>query len=217
MSTRRGLIQAVLAATTAPTLLLGREARAAASAADFAAAAAKQPLLTPLLGVDDTTGDRDAEAQLLGRWPAALRGRFYRNGPALLQRGGQRYHHWFDGDGMVQQFRIGDGRVVHRGRLVRTAKLRQEQAAGRFVVNALGTSFPGQPPAGGPDSFNTANTSAIEHAGRVLALWEGGSAYGMNPDAPRRPTKPTRASKRRRLEGKAQRGAVKAGRRAVSE
>ena len=34
----------------------------------------------------------------------------------------------------------------------------------------------------------------------------------LNPDAPRRPTKPTRASKRRRLEGKAIRGAVKAGR-----
>lgn len=182
MSTRRALLQAALAAATAPALLLGREARAAASAAEFAAAAAKQPLLTPLLGVSDATGDRDAEAQLIGLWPAALRGRFYRNGPALLQRGGQRYHHWFDGDGMVQQFRIGDGRVVHRGRLVRTAKLRQEQAAGRFVVNALGTSFPGQPPAGGPDSFNTANTSALEHAGRVLAMWEGGSAYGLSPE-----------------------------------
>jgi ribosome-associated protein len=34
----------------------------------------------------------------------------------------------------------------------------------------------------------------------------------MTPDAPRRPTKPTRASKRRRLEGKARRGEVKAGR-----
>jgi ribosome-associated protein len=34
-----------------------------------------------------------------------------------------------------------------------------------------------------------------------------------NPDAPRRATKPTRASKRRRLEGKARRSDVKAGRR----
>ena len=37
------------------------------------------------------------------------------------------------------------------------------------------------------------------------------------PETPRRPTKPTRASKRRRLEGKAQRGATKAGRQRVSE
>jgi carotenoid cleavage dioxygenase len=181
MTTRRTLLKGAAAAAL-PGLLVAREAGAAARAADFAAAAAKAPLLTPLLGVSDATGDRDAEARLLGRWPADLQGRFYRNGPALYERAGQRYHHWFDGDGMVQQYRIGGGRVVHRGRLVRTAKLAQERAAGRFVVNTLGTSFPGQPPASGPDSFNTANTNALEHAGRVLALWEGGSAYAMSPD-----------------------------------
>ena len=36
-----------------------------------------------------------------------------------------------------------------------------------------------------------------------------------NPDAPRRATKPTRASKRRRLEGKARRSDIKAGRRST--
>jgi all-trans-8'-apo-beta-carotenal 15,15'-oxygenase len=182
MTTRRTLLQGALGALAAPGLLAPREATAAARASDFAAAAAKDPLLTPLYGVSDITGDRDAEARLLGRWPAELRGRFYRNGPALYERAGQRYHHWFDGDGMVQQYRIDGGRVAHRGRLVRTAKLQQEREAGRFVVNALGTAIPGQPPASGPDSFNTANTNALEHAGRVLAMWEGGSAYAMNPD-----------------------------------
>jgi ribosome-associated protein len=39
----------------------------------------------------------------------------------------------------------------------------------------------------------------------------------LNPDAPRRATKPTRASKRRRLEGKARRGAIKAGRRTTGD
>jgi ribosome-associated protein len=39
----------------------------------------------------------------------------------------------------------------------------------------------------------------------------------LNPDAPRRATKPTRASKRRRLEGKAHRGAIKAGRRSTGD
>ena len=37
------------------------------------------------------------------------------------------------------------------------------------------------------------------------------------PEVPRRATKPTRASKRRRLEGKAQRGQIKAGRQRVSD
>ena len=38
-----------------------------------------------------------------------------------------------------------------------------------------------------------------------------------NPDAPRRATKPTRASQRRRLDGKARRGDIKAGRRSTGE
>ena len=37
------------------------------------------------------------------------------------------------------------------------------------------------------------------------------------PATPRRATKPTRASRRRRLEGKAQRGQIKAGRQRVSD
>mgnify|MGYP000217433186 CR=1 FL=1 len=37
------------------------------------------------------------------------------------------------------------------------------------------------------------------------------------PDVPRRATKPTRASKRRRLDGKAQRGQIKAGRQRVTD
>ena len=37
------------------------------------------------------------------------------------------------------------------------------------------------------------------------------------PETPRRATKPTRASKRRRLNGKAQRGQIKAGRQRVTD
>ena len=82
---------------------------------------------------------------------------------------------------MVQQFTLAGGRISHRGRLVRTAKLDAEAKAGRFLMNAFGTTIPGGPPGTGPDSFNTANTNALEHAGRVLAMWEGGSAYGLDP------------------------------------
>jgi all-trans-8'-apo-beta-carotenal 15,15'-oxygenase len=176
---RRQLLHTVAAAagTTLAAPAVARPARAA----DFAAALVGQPLLTPLKGVSDSTGDIDGQALLRGRWPTELRGRFYRNGPALMERNGQRYHHWFDGDGMVQQFSIEEGRVSHRGRLVRTAKLQAEQKAGRFLMSALGTVIEDGPPAGGPDSFNTANTNALEHAGQVLALWEGGSAHALDP------------------------------------
>jgi carotenoid cleavage dioxygenase len=156
-----------------------------ASAADFAAAVATQPLLAPFKGVSDAA-DADGtlaceSLRLRGRWPSELRGRFYRNGPALYERHGERYHHWFDGDGMVQQFTLTGGGVAHRGRLVRTAKRAAEQRAGRFLMSALGTEIDGGPPASGPDSYNTANTNALEHGGRLLALWEGGSAYALDP------------------------------------
>jgi len=174
---RRHLLHALAAsaAAAAAAPALAKPARAQ----DFAAAFEQQPLLRPFKGVTDAGGSLDGTALLRGRWPAELHGRFYRNGPALFERGGERYHHWFDGDGMVQQFSIGQGAVTHRGRLVRTSKLKAEQAAGRFLLPTWGTHIAGGPPIGGPDAVNVANTNALEHAGRVLALWEGGSAYAL--------------------------------------
>jgi carotenoid cleavage dioxygenase len=175
---RRTALSALFAVGSAGSLIAQPAQARPARAADFAANVASQPLLTPFKGANE---DLAGEALLRGRWPAELRGRFYRNGPALFERAGERYHHWFDGDGMVQQFRIGDGRVSHRGRLVQTAKLQAEQAAGRFRLQALGTHLDDGQWGSGPDSYNTANTNALEHAGRVLAMWEGGSAYAMDP------------------------------------
>ena len=178
---RRQLLQGLAAAGLLPASLLTAFAKPADASA-FAAALRSQPLLTPMRGVDDSTGTRDAEQlATTGRWPDALRGRFYRNGPALFERNGQRYHHWFDGDGMVQQFTLAGGRISHRGRLVETSKLKAERAAGRFVLPAFGTAIDAAAAISGADSVNVANTSVLEHAGRVLALWEGGSAYALDP------------------------------------
>ena len=167
------------AAATWPAFALAPDGQA------FDAAAAPHPWLRPFKGVSDATQDLRCDAlELSGRWPAALRGRFYRNGPALHERDGQRYRHWFAGDGMVQRFTIGGGArssVRHLGRLVRTPKLLAEQRAGRFLVDAYGTHIESDAPSQGPDTFNVANINAIEHAGRVLAMWEGGSAFALNP------------------------------------
>ncbi len=178
---RRLVLQGLAACSLGPALLLPARARPA-SAEPIRARLAANPLLTPFKGVDDATGERQAESLTTrGRWPEALRGRFYRNGPALFERAGQRYHHWFDGDGMVQQFTLAGGKISHRGRLVQTSKLKAEREAGRFMFSAFGTSIEGGPPITGADSVNTANTNALEHAGRVLAMWEGGSAYALDP------------------------------------
>jgi len=43
-----------------------------------------------------------------GALPEGLKGTFYRNGPGIHERGGERLGHWFDGDGMMQAVRNGD-------------------------------------------------------------------------------------------------------------
>jgi all-trans-8'-apo-beta-carotenal 15,15'-oxygenase len=82
---------------------------------------------------------------------------------------------------MVQQFTFSGRGVSHRGRLVRTPKLAAEHDAGRFLFATFGTTIKSEAPIQGPDSLNVANTNAIEHAGRVLAMWEGGSAFALDP------------------------------------
>jgi carotenoid cleavage dioxygenase len=174
------------AAAALPGLALAAAPAAPGSeGAAFDAAVADAPWLVPFKGLDDADPARtdlrcDALA-ITGRWPAELRGRFYRNGPALFERNGHRYRHWFDGDGMVQQFTFGGRGVSHVGKLVRTAKLAAERSAGRFLYPTFGTPIASDATIQGPDSFNTANTNAIEHAGRVLSMWEGGSAYALDP------------------------------------
>jgi len=120
--------------------------------------------------------------KLRGRMPLGLRGALYRNGAARHQLGDMRYHHWFDGDGMVQKYTVTDRGIEHRGRFLRTEKFLADSAAGRPVRIAFGTNPPGAERVGSPDSINVANTSVIRHAGEFLALWEGGSATGFDPE-----------------------------------
>ena len=117
-----------------------------------------------------------------GELPAGLCGTFYRNGPTGHERGAQRYGHRWDGDGMVHAFRFfGDG-VSHHGRYVQTSKYLAERAANRFLTNAFGTYLPGTPPVPDDmDSQNSANISVCVVGDDLLALWEPGSAYRLDP------------------------------------
>lgn len=119
-------------------------------------------------------------AWIEGKLPSDLRGNFFRNGPGLFERGGQRYHHWFDGDGLVHAWRFTDQGVAHQARFVRTKKFVAEQQAGEFLVPAFGTPIKAKIPLRSPDSMNTANTNVIQLDGRLLALWEGGSAHSLD-------------------------------------
>src|SRR5476649_1744695 len=115
-----------------------------------------------------------------GRWPVEIKGTFYRNGPARFELGGERYQHWFDGDGMVHAWSIDAGQVRHAARFVHTQKYVEETAAGQFLYPAFGTDIRRRPVRNN-DTVNTANTNAVPHAGKLYALWEGGSATEIDP------------------------------------
>jgi carotenoid cleavage dioxygenase len=138
------------------------------------------PLRTPLRGYHGQDVACDA-VHIEGKLPVDLRGVFYRNGPGLFERGGQRYKHWFDGDGLVHAWRFTDRGVSHRARFVQTAKFKAEQEADEFLFPAFGTAIRPLRAIRNADSMNTANTNAVLLGDKVLALWEGGSAHALDP------------------------------------
>jgi carotenoid cleavage dioxygenase len=176
---RRHFLQTMFAA--AGTHVLGAGAAALADdgpAEAFAVRRATQPWTLGYVGLQADV--EPLPLTLRGRLPAGLTGAFYRNGPARHVLGGQRYHHLFDGDGMVQKYSVTPGGIVHQGRFVRTAKFLADSAAGRPVRAAFGTNPPGAEATTAPDAINVANTSVLHHGGELMALWEGGSATRMD-------------------------------------
>jgi carotenoid cleavage dioxygenase-like enzyme len=117
-----------------------------------------------------------------GELPSALIGNYFRNGPAKLERDNVRYHHWFDGDGMVQKFAFDNDSVTHAAQYVHTAKYKTEEQAQQFLYSGTGTVIENARAGRNNDTINTANTALQMWDGELLALWEGGSAYRLNAD-----------------------------------
>ncbi|MEO8018649.1 MAG: carotenoid oxygenase family protein [Pseudomonadota bacterium] len=178
---RRALIQSVLAGVAA-SALPGLLRAQTPLGGGFDARIANDPWL---LGWK-TFGRESAgptTATLAGRWPSSLTGTLYRNGPAWFDRAGVRYQHWFDGDGLLQSWRVARGQVTHTARMLATRKFLQEQRSGKFEVRAAGTVIENPAPVRNNDDMNTANTAVVRIGKRVFALWEGGSAIEVDPDS----------------------------------
>ncbi|MCB1026335.1 MAG: carotenoid oxygenase family protein, partial [Microthrixaceae bacterium] len=111
-----------------------------------------------------------------GRVPDGLRGAFIRNGPNPMFEPLSSYH-MFDGDGMLHGITFGDDGVSYKNRWIRSKGLGAELRHGQAVYSGLSEvlHFPDRELTGdaGPVK-NPANTHIIGHAGRLLALWEGG-------------------------------------------
>ncbi len=111
---------------------------------------------------------------VIGELPVELNGMFVRNGPNPQFTPLGNYH-WFDGDGMLHGVEIRDGKAVYRNRYVRTRGFEIERSAGHGIWTGL-LEVPQVENPHGPYK-NTANTALIWHAGRQLALWEGGEPH----------------------------------------
>ncbi len=121
--------------------------------------------------------------EVIGELPAGLSGQFVRNGPNPMFEPLGSYH-MFDGDGMLHGVTIEDGKVSYRNRWIRSRGLQVEMEHGGAIYPGLGNvlEFPDRSLTGsaGPVK-NPANTHIIRHAGRWLALWEGGKPTEITP------------------------------------
>ena len=113
----------------------------------------------------------DSNLVVEGEIPAGLRGVFMRNGPNPQFEPDTHYAYPFDGTGMVHAIYLQNGQVRYRNRWVNTAEFQKEQAAGHRIYNSNFSA---------PPHADLANTNIILHAGRYLALYEGGKPYEVD-------------------------------------
>lgn len=121
--------------------------------------------------------DREVTAidlEVTGTIPEHLDGRYLRNGPNPAEEVDAARYHWFAGDAMVHGLSLRDGKALwYRNRWVRTSAM----------ARTLGEPPPAtlDPNAG---MLSVApNTNVLEHAGKTLALVEGGGAnYELTDD-----------------------------------
>lgn len=120
------------------------------------------------------------DLEVEGQVPTELDGIFYRVGPDPQYPPKLGNDIYFNGDGMISAFRFEKGRVDFKCRYARTDKFRLEQAAGRALFGMYRNPFFDDPSVEGRIR-GTANTNAVVHAGKLLALKEDSPPLVMDP------------------------------------
>lgn len=121
---------------------------------------------------NETTAD---DLRVIGEIPPELSGMFIRNGPnPQFPPKGQ--YHWFDGDGMLHEVHIDQGKASYRNRYIRTKGYKREEEAGHAIwTGLLEPPSPDTPP--DQPMKNVGNTALTYHADHLFALWEGGAPH----------------------------------------
>ena len=100
-----------------------------------------------------------------GHIPEFLDGRYLRNGPNPVAEVDPATYHWFTGDGMVHGVALQDGKA---------ALVPQPLGPHRRCAHGLGRAGDGHPNLRAGMQSLGANTNVLAHAGKTLALVEGG-------------------------------------------
>jgi carotenoid cleavage dioxygenase-like enzyme len=107
------------------------------------------------------------DLQIEGALPTELTGRYFRNGPNPLP--GEDPGHWFTGHGMLHGIRLNQGRAEwYRNRWVRTKRLDGGSLYGSDGSRDL--------------AAGAANTSVVEHGGKIFALMETSYPWEVSPE-----------------------------------
>ncbi|MGD1849625.1 MAG: carotenoid oxygenase family protein [Cyanophyceae cyanobacterium] len=125
--------------------------------------------------IDDVEGDI----------PAALKGTLFRNGPGMLDVGGEPIAHPFDGDGYICKITFQDGRAHFRSRYVKTEGYLAEQKAQKILYRGVfGTAKSGGLLGNIFDLKlkNIANTHIMPWGKKLWALWEAAEPHQLNPE-----------------------------------
>jgi len=116
-----------------------------------------------------------------GKVPSYVRGTYYVIGPARFARGGLRYRHWLDGDGLACALHLGEDGARFVSRYVRGTKLITEEARCRPVFRTFGTAFPGDRLKRGMGLESPLNVSLYPWQGSLLAFGEQGLPWALDP------------------------------------
>ena len=116
-----------------------------------------------------------------GEVPEYLSGTYYLNGPARFSRGGLKYRHWLDGDGMVCALRFASGSVHFTSRFVRSAKFVAEEETDRAIFRTFGTSFNSDRLKRGIALESPINVSVYPYRNSILAFGEQGLPWELDP------------------------------------
>lgn len=88
---------------------------------------------------------KPVEAQVEGVIPPWLNGSLLRNGPAMYEVGPEAYKHWFDGLGMLQNFKVENGKVTYCSRYLRSQAFVRAEARRGIEYAEFGTPVPPDP------------------------------------------------------------------------